>query len=141
MREVIIEVTVQVLGAVLMGVVSVAFAYIGKWIAKTKKLETVAVAMDELERVVKAVVGDLEQTMVGKLKAVTEDGKLSKADIEYLGHELVSRTADQLSYPAANALAAAGCDVESMIHSIAESYINKIKRGEGLILAPEIVEP
>ena len=140
MREVIIEVIVQVLGAVLMGVVSVAFAAIGKWIAKTKKLETVAAAMDELERVVKSVVGDLQQTLVEGLKAAAEDGKLSKADIEYLGQELVARTAEQLSLPAAQTLSAAGCDVEAMIHTIAESYISKIKRGEGILLAPEIME-
>lgn len=140
MREVIIEVIVKVLGAVLMGVVSVAFAAIGKWIAKTKKLESVSAAMDELERVVKAVVGDLQQTMVEGLKAAAEAGKLSKTDIEYLGQELICRTAEQLSVPAAQTLAAAGCDVEAMIHTIAESYISKIKRGEGLILAPEIVE-
>ena len=141
MGEVIIEVVVKVLGAVLMGVVSVAFAYIGKWVAKTKKLETVAVAMDELERVVKSVVGDLEQTIVEGLKAATEDGKLSKTDIEYLGRELVCRCADQLSYPAAQTLEAAGCDIEGMIHTIAEAYISKIKRGEGVIIDPEIIEP
>lgn len=128
MREVIIEVAVKVLGAVLMGVVSVFFAYIGKWIAKTKKLETVSAAMDELERVVKAVVGDLQQTIVEKLKEASEDGKLTKTDIEYLGQELVCRVADQLSYPAAETLAAAGADIEGMIHSIAEAFISELKR-------------
>lgn len=140
MREVIIEVAVKVIGAVLMGVVSVAFAAIGKWIAKTKKLESVSAAMDELERVVKAVVGDLQQTMVEGLKAAAEDGKLSKTDIEYLGRELVVRTAEQLSLPAAQTLSAAGCDIEAMVHSIAEAYISKIKRGEGLIFSPDVVE-
>ena len=80
MREVIIEVAVKVLGAVLMGVVSVLFAYIGKWIAKTKKLETVSAAMDELERVVKAVVGDRQQTLVEGLKAAAEDGEGKTAE-------------------------------------------------------------
>lgn len=144
MRDVIIEVAVQVLGAILMGVVSIAFAAIGRWVAKTKKLETVAAAMDELERVVKSVVGDLQQTIVEGLKAAAEDGKLSKTDVEYLGRELISRTAEQLSLPAAQTLSAAGCDIEAMVHSIAESYISKIKRGEsivdGLVIDPEIVE-
>lgn len=128
MREVIIEVAVQVIGAILLGVVSVVFAYIGKWMGKTKKLEMVSAAMDELERTVKAVVGDLEQTVVEKLKANAVDHKLSRTDIEYLGQELIARVADQLSFPAAQALSAAGCDVESMIHSIAEAFIAEIKR-------------
>lgn len=143
MREAIIEVAVQVIVAILLGVVSIAFAYIGKWMGKTKKLETVATAMDELERTVKSVVGDLQQTMVDKLKEASENHKLSPADIEYIGQELIKRVADQLSLPAANALNAAGCDIESMIHSMAESFISKIKRGEaldGVIIDPETVE-
>lgn len=143
MREVIIEVAVQVIGAILLGIVSIAFAYIGKWMGKTKKLETVSAAMDELERTVKSVVGDLQQTLVDKLKEASENHKLSTADIEYIGKELIQRVGSQLSVPAAQTLYAAGCDVESMVHSIAEAYIAKIKRGEaldGLIIDPETVE-
>ena len=140
MREVIIEVVVQVLGAVLMGVVSVVFAYIGKWVGKTKKLETVAAAMDELERVVKAVVGDLQQTTVEKLKEQSIDHKLSTADIQYLGQQLVQKAAEQLSYPTAETLAAAGVDVEAMIHTFAEAFIAKIKREAGFIAIGEAVE-
>lgn len=140
MREVIIEVAVQVIGAILLGIVSIAFAYIGKWMGKTKKLETVSAAMDELERTVKSVVGDLQQTIVDELKAKSEDHKLSKTDIEYIGNELVSRVADQLSFPAANTLHAAGCDVEGMIHSMAEAFIAKIKREAGFIAIGEAVE-
>ena len=47
MREVIIEVIVQVIGALLMGVIGVAFAYLTKLVGKTKELEHVASAMDD----------------------------------------------------------------------------------------------
>lgn len=129
MREAIIEVAVQVITAILLGTVSIAFAYVGKWMGQTKKLETVAAAMSQLEDVVQNVVGELQQTMVEHLKAASADGKLSDEDIYDLGKLLVRKTSEQLSNPAASTLKAAGIDIENMIHSIAEAYIERIKRG------------
>ena len=129
MREVIIEVAVQVIGAILMGIVGVVFAYIGKWVGQAKKLESVAAAMEQLEAVVQNVVGELQQTMVEHLKAATADGKLSEQDIFDLGKLLELKASEQLSDPAADTLEAAGIDIDGMIHSIAEAYIEKIKRG------------
>ena len=133
MREAIIEVAVQVIGAVLMGIVSIVFAYIGKWMGQTKKLETVSAAMEQLEAVVKNVVGELQQTTVEKMKAATEDGKLTPADIKELGETLFIKSCEQLSDPASATLQAAGIDVEAMIHSVAEAYIERIKRMNGII--------
>lgn len=129
MREAIIEVAVQVITAILLGTVSIAFAYVGKWMGQTKKLETVAAAMSQLEGVVQNVVGELQQTMVEHLKAASADGKLSDEDIYDLGKLLVMKATEQLSDPAASTLKAAGIDIENMIHSIAEAYIERIKRG------------
>lgn len=129
MREAIIEVAVQVITAVLLGTVSIAFAYVGKWMGQTKKLETVAAAMSQLEDVVQNVVGELQQTMVEGLKDASVDGKLSQEDIYDLGKLLVRKASEQLSNPAASTLKAAGIDIENMIHSIAEAYIERIKRG------------
>ena len=133
MREAIIEVAVQVIGAVLMGVVSIVFAYIGKWMGQTKKLETVSAAMEQLEAVVKNVVGELQQTTVEKMKAATEDNKLTPADIKELGETLFIKSCEQLSDPASSTLKAAGIDVEAMIHSVAEAYIERIKRMNNII--------
>lgn len=129
MREVFIEVGTQVVFELLMLVIGVAFAYLTKLIGKSRKLEHIASAMEELERVVKNVVGDLQQTVVEGLKAASADGKLSDEDIYDLGRLLVRKTSEQLSNPAASTLKAAGIDIENMIHSIAEAYIERIKRG------------
>lgn len=133
MREVIIEVAVQVIGAILMGIVGIVFAYIGKWMGQTKKLETVSAAMEQLEAVVKNVVGELQQTMVESLKDASVDGKLSQEDIYDLGKLLVAKANEQLSNPASETLKAAGIDIEAMIHSIAEAYIERIKRMNNII--------
>ena len=131
MTEVLIEVAVKVLTAVLMGVISVVFAYVGKWAGQNRKLKTVAAAMKELERVVMGVVDDLQQTTVDAMKAAHKDGKLTKKEIEALGLLLVEKTGEQISAPAESVLAAAGVDVVAMIHTVAEAYIANIKRAEG----------
>lgn len=138
MREVIIEVIVQVIGALLMGVIGVAFAYLTKLVGKTKELEHVASAMDELESVVTTVVGDLQQTIVENLKAASADGKLSQEDIYDLGKLLVMKVKEQLSNPASTTIQAAGIDMTEAIHSIAEAYIARIKRETNFINIGEV---
>ena len=129
MREALIEVGTDILFELLLLVVSIGFAYISKALTKSKKLEHIALAMSEMEAVVVAVVGELQQTTVEGLKAASEDGKLSKTDIEYLGKQLLDKVAKGLSTPTIDTLNAAGVDIESMIHSIAEAAIAEIKRG------------
>lgn len=138
MREVIIEVAVQVIGAILMGIIGVAFAYLTKLVGKTKELEHVASAMDELENVVTTVVGDLQQTIVENLKAASADGKLSQEDIYDLGKLLVMKVKEQLSNPASTTIQAAGIDMTEAIHSIAEAYIARIKRETNFINIGEV---
>lgn len=133
MREALIEVGTQVLFEALMLVIGVAFAFIGKWLAKHERLKTVAAAMEEVQNLARETVGELEQTVVEGLKAATEDGKLSKTDIEYLGNQLVEKVAVKMSRPAEDTLRAAGVDVVALIHSAAEAYIAEIKRYEPLL--------
>lgn len=128
MREVFIQVGTQIIFDLLMLFVGVMFAYLSKLISKSKNLEHIAASMDELERVVTAIVGDLQQTTVEGLKAASEDGKLSKTDIQWLGEELIKKASSQISAPAADTLISAGVDIEGMIHSIAEAWIAEIKR-------------
>ena len=130
MREVLIEIGTDILFELLLLVLSVGFAYISKAISKSKKLEHISLAMDELETVVVAVVGELQQTAVEGLKEASENGKLSKEDIEWLGKQLVDHVTRGLSNPAIEVLTAAKVDIEGMIHSIAEAAIAEIKRGE-----------
>jgi len=130
MREAMIQVVTEVMFTTLMAVIAVLFAYLSKLFAKSKRLEHIALAMNELEGVVTNIVGDLQQTVVDGLKEASEDGKLSKNDIEWLGKQLIEKATKQISVPAAETLVAAGVDIEGMIHSIAEAWIAEIKRDE-----------
>ena len=128
MREVFIQVGTQIIFDLLMLFVGVMFAYLSKLLTKSKNLEHIAASMNELERVVTTIVGDLQQTTVEGLKAASEDGKLTKTDIEWLGKQLIEKASAQISAPAADTLISAGVDIEGMIHSIAEAWIAEIKR-------------
>lgn len=130
MREAMIQVVTEVMFTTLMAVIAVLFAYLSKLFAKSKRLEHIALAMNELEGVVTNIVGDLQQTVVDGLKEASADGKLSKDDIEWLGKQLIEKASAQISAPAAETLVAAGVDIEGMIHSIAEAWIAEIKRDE-----------
>ena len=127
MKDVLIEVGTQIAFDILMLVISVAFAYLTKYIAKSQRLQHIALAMDELEGIVVSIVGELQQTTVDGLKEASVDGKLSMHEIEALGLTLVYKARKQLSDPAADTLVAAGVDIEGMIHSIAEACIASIK--------------
>lgn len=130
MREAMIQVVTEATFTLLMGVIAVLFAYLSKLLAKSQKMNHIAAAMRELELVVTNIVGDLQQTVVDGLKEASEDGKLSKTDIEWLGKQLIEKASAQISAPAAETLLAAGVDIEGMIHSIAEAWIAEIKRDE-----------
>ena len=127
MKDVLIEVGTQIMFDVLMLVASIVFAYLAKYLAKSEKLKHIALAMDELEGIVVSIVGELQQTTVDGLKEASADGKLTMQEIEALGLTLVDKAKKQLSDPAADTLVAAGVDIESMIHSIAEAWIASIK--------------
>ena len=127
MKDVLIEVGTQIMFDVLMLVASIVFAYLAKYLAKSEKLKHIALATEELEGIVVSIVGELQQTTVDGLKEASADGKLSKDEIAALGVALVNKAKAQLSSPAADTLIAAGVDIESMIHSIAEACIASIK--------------
>ena len=128
MREVLIEIGTKLAFEILLAVLAIGFASLSKLLAKSQRMNHVALAMNEMEAVVVAVVGELQQTTVDGLKAASDDGKLSKSDIEWLGRLLIDKAAKGMSESAVNTLNAAGDDIESMIHSIAEAYIAQIKR-------------
>lgn len=127
MKDVLIEVGTQIMFDVLMLVASIVFAYLAKYLAKSEKLKHIALATEELEGIVVSIVGELQQTTVDGLKEASADGKLTTQEIEALGLTLVDKAKKQLSDPAAETLVAAGVDIESMIHSIAEACIASIK--------------
>ena len=127
MADVIIENIVKIVAALLMMLISVGGAYLTSLIAKHEKLKSISEATQQVIDAAIQTTGELQQTVVGDLKAASADGKLSNEEINTLYHDVVVLTLDKLSVPTINLLNAVGADIEAIIHGATEDWINTMK--------------
>ena len=127
MTDVIIENIVKIVAALLMMLISVGGAYLTSLIAKHEKLKSISEATQQVISAAIQTTGELQQTVVGDLKAASADGKLSEEEINTLYHDVVVLTLDKLSVPTINLLNAVGADIEAIIHGATEDWINTMK--------------
>lgn len=127
MVDVIIENIVKIVAALLMMLISVGGAYLTSLIAKHEKLKAISEATQQVIDAAIQTTGELQQTVVGDLKAASADGKLSEEEINTLYHDVVVLTLDKLSVPTINLLNAVGADIEAIIHGATEDWINTMK--------------
>lgn len=127
MTDVIIENIVRIVAALLMMLISVGGAYLTSLIAKHEKLKAISEATQQVIDAAIQTTGELQQTVVGDLKAASADGKLSNEEVNTLYHDVVVLTLDKLSVPTINLLNAVGADIEAIIHGATEDWINTMK--------------
>ena len=130
MTETIIEIVVQVIGALAVTALSLAGAWLTSIIGKKTELMNINIAKDEVIAAAQITVGELQQTTVEHLKAAAADGKLTDEEITALGKALVEGTINKLSEPAHKLLAAAGVDLLDLIHGVAEDWLTEMKTGK-----------
>ena len=128
MFEVIMENIINIVGALLMTLIGVLGAWITSKIAKRTELATINAAQQELIFLAQQTVGELQQTIVQGMREVSEDGKLDREDIAFLGRELLNKTMAKLSEPTHQLLNAAGVDIVALIHGAGEDWINSLKK-------------
>ena len=128
MFEVIMENLINIVGALLMTLIGVLGSIITAKLAKKNKLANINAAQQELMYMAQITVGELQQTVVSKLKAAHEDGKLTKEEINMLGTMLLEKTMEKLSEPTHQLLNAAGVDIVALIHGVGEDFINRMKQ-------------
>ena len=127
MFEVIMENLVNIVGALLMTLIGVFGTWLTAKIAKRQELTNIAMAQAEVVRLAQITVGELQQTVVDKLKAGREDGKLTKDEITMLGKALLEKTVEKMSKPTHDLLDAAGVDIVSLIRGAGEDWIARLK--------------
>ena len=125
MNEIIMETVLQIVATLLLTLIGVLGTWLTAKIGKRKELETIAAATWEATDAAQRTVLELQQTTVEAMKAASEDGKLSEAEINELGALLLEKALAQMSQPAKDLLTAAGKDITAIIQSA----------GEGMILA------
>lgn len=129
MFEAIILQVVNILAELAIMLIGVGGAWLTMQLAKRKGIESINAAQQEVITMAQITVGELSQTVVGKLKAAHEDGKLDKSEITDLGIDLINLTKAKLSAPTIALLEAAGVDIIALIRGAGEDWINSLKKG------------
>lgn len=123
---VIIENILSIVTALVLTLIGVAGAWLTAKIGKKEELATINQAQQEVFRMAQITVGELQQTIVDKLK---ENGaKLDDAQIKALNETLIEKTLEKMAAPTVNLLNAAGVDVVALITGVGEDWINAMKK-------------
>lgn len=128
MTDIIIENTVKITAALLLMLIGVLGTYLTTLAAKRAETANVSEALRALTEAAKTTVGELQQTIVGPLKAAAADGKLTPDEIADLRNMLVAQTKQKMLPSAINVINAAGADIEAIILGVGENLINKAKQ-------------
>ena len=128
MNEVIMEIVVKIAATLLLTLIGVLGTWLTSKIGKRKELEAIAAATYEATDAAQRTVLELQQTFVEGMKAASNDGKLSKEEIDELGMLLLEKTMAQMSQPAKDLLISAGKDISAIIQSAGEAMILEMKK-------------
>ena len=120
MINVIIENLAKIVTALFTMLIGVLGAWLTSKLAKQSQLTSINAAQQEVIAMAQITVGELQQTVVERLKAAAEDGKLSKEEIADLGIKLVEKTKEKMSKTTLDFLNAVGVDVIALIHGAGE---------------------
>lgn len=126
MSDTIVSVLVEVAATLLITLIGVLGTWLTTKIAKKQQLAGIAAATEQVIQAAQITVGELQQTVVEKLKAAG-GGKLTEAQIAELGELLKTKTLEKLSNPALTLLEAAAVDVQALICGAGENCLNKFK--------------
>lgn len=126
MEQAIMETVLQIAATLFITLIGVLGAWLTSKIAQKQQLAGIAAATGQVIQAAQMTVGELQQTVVDKLKAAN-GGKLTDAQIAELGEALLQKTYEKLSDPALKLLDAVAVDVDALIKGAGEEWIKKLK--------------
>lgn len=125
MEQAIYETILQIAATLAITLIGVFGAWLTAQIGKSKKLSNIEAATGQVIQAAQITVGELQQTVVDKLKA--GGAKLTEQQIANLGRKMLTMTREKLSDPTIDLLNAAAVDVNALITGAGEDWINSIK--------------
>ena len=129
--EIFMNTIIQYVAEIVAILVISAIGVFGSWllnkIKQQKGLENIAMATEQVIKAAQVTVRELQQTLVGNWKEQQENGKLTAEQIVELKQKAIDITLKKLSEPTLKLLESAKIDVEVMITSAAEAYIDELK--------------
>jgi hypothetical protein len=117
---------VKIAATAVITAIGVAGAWLTAKIGQNKNLASIKAATEQVVQAAQITVGELQQTVVEKLK-LANGGKLTETQIAELGDALLDKTYDKLSTPALNLLSAAMVDINALIKGVGEDWIQRMK--------------
>ena len=124
--QTVIPYILEILAYAAITAIGVCGAYLSAKAAKGKHLANIAAAIEQVTIAAQAVVGELQQTVVGVWKEQAEDGKLTAQQINQLKAALLTDTRNLLAAPVISLLEAAKVDINALITSVGEDAIRAI---------------
>lgn len=127
MIDVIIACAAEIITTLVVTLIGVFGAWLTAKLAKRLELANINAAIQEVIGLAQLTAAELQQTVVDKLKASREDGKLTQEEINALGKQLIEQTKVKMSGPAFKLLQASAVDINALIKGAGEEWINNIK--------------
>ncbi|MBQ6359395.1 MAG: hypothetical protein IJI97_10695 [Clostridia bacterium] len=124
---VLIEQTVTTVARILEALVLAYGAWALEKFGKNKKLQNLTLANQELCKIVKQTVRELNQTIVNKLKEESPDGKLTQEQISALNEELLALVKLKTDEATIAMIKASGADLDALITGQCEAYLDMLK--------------
>ena len=129
--EIFMNTIIQYVAEIVAILVISAIGVFGSWLLNKMKqqkgLENIAMATEQVIQAAQVTVRELQQTLVGNWKEQQENGKLTAEQIVELKQKAIDITLKKLSEPTLKLLESAKIDVEVMITSATEAYIDELK--------------
>ena len=102
-------------------------AFAADKLGKNLKLKNLNIAVQKVCDLARQTAGELQQTIVGKMKASTPDGKLTQEDIDELCEQLHALVRAKLDRATQELIIASGADLDAIITGECENYLNYLK--------------
>ena len=129
--EIFMNTIIQYVAEIVAILVISAIGVFGSWLLNKMKqqkgLENITMATEQVIQAAQVTARELQQTLVGNWKEQQENGKLTAEQIVELKQKAIDITLKKLSEPTLKLLEGAQIDVEVMITSAAEAYIDGLK--------------
>ena len=130
---VLIEQVVTTVARVLEALVLAYGAWALEKFGKNKKLQNLTLANEEVCKIVKQTVRELNQTIVNQLKADSLDGKLTEEQITELNETLLALVKAKANEATIALLTAAGTDLDALITGQCEAYLDVLKNRQQMV--------
>ncbi|MBQ8616367.1 MAG: hypothetical protein IJ418_02525 [Clostridia bacterium] len=127
----LIEQVVTITARAIEAAVMIFAAWALKKFGQNAGMKNLTIAIQNVCNITRQTVGELNQTVVGKLKAGNKDGKLTADQMYELRMELYQLVKGKLDTATIDLITASGADLELLITGECESYLAMLK-GEGI---------